>query len=88
MPHNALRSLLNRLRWDPRQAGTAAVLAIRERRDGTAGRAELALAEVAEVTAWGLVRRDRTFIPFHRVLEVRCGDAVLFPTKGEGRDAT
>lgn len=88
MPENLLRSLLNRLRWDPRHRDTEAVVVVRERRDGLPTRSELALAEVAEVTARGLLRHDGTFIPFHRVLEVRCGSALLFPTAGEARDAT
>ncbi len=88
MTDNALRSLINRLRWDPHWGDQEAVLIVRERVGGVPSQAVIAVSEVVAVSAHGCTTRDGTFLPFHRVLEVRQGATVLFPLEGVRTHAT
>ena len=82
MTGNALRDLLNRLRWD-RAAGLHGVmLEIRERGDAGESVRTVPFATLAEIGPCGVTLADGTFIPYHRILAVRRGDEVLWQASG------
>jgi uncharacterized protein (UPF0248 family) len=73
-----LRALLNRLRWDPRAGSEGVVLVLRVREEGRETTQELAFAMVGDILPAGVLSRDGTFLPYHRVVAVRCGGEWLW----------
>lgn len=81
MVSNALRDLLNRLRWDAREQGSTVVLAVRVRRRGVEQVEEHEFSAVTEVAAGGVILADGTFLPFHRVVGVSLDGRVVWPQR-------
>lgn len=77
-----LRSLLNRLRWDPAAAAEGVVLVLRERQEGRETTVELRFEDVGEILPAGVMSRDEVFLPYHRVVEVRRGWERIWPVPG------
>ncbi len=82
MASNALRDLLNRVRWHAGERGAAVTVAVRVRRHGSEVMEQHDFAEVAEVSAGGLTLRDGTFLPFHRVVGVSLDGRSVWPRRG------
>lgn len=88
MPENQLRSVLNKLRWDRSHGEGEVTVAVAVREGGTARIEEISYGDVAAVLPGGLETTSGTFIPYHRVLAVRCGETVLWRArKGDGDEA-
>lgn len=83
MAGNALRDVLNRLRWDAQEHGADVSLAVRVRRRGAEVVEQHDFAEVAEVAARGVTLRDGTFLPFHRVLAVFLAGRPVWSRRGD-----
>lgn len=81
-----LRSLLNRLRWDPAVAAEGVVLVLRVREEGRQTTVELRFEDVREILPAGVMSRDDVFLPYHRVVEVRRGRERLWPLPGRSGD--
>lgn len=79
MAGNALRDVLNRLRWHEGERGAAVTLAVRVRRGGGEAIIQHNFAEVAEISARGVTLRDDTFLPFHRVVAVSLDGRQVWP---------
>lgn len=75
---NQLRELLNRLRWDPDQETGEIRLLVLVRREGKAQLESVPFEHLAEITAAGVFVADGTFLPFHRIREVRRGNTELY----------
>ena len=75
---STVREVLNRLRWDPRGGPEVVVLAVRVREGGTESIEEIEFASVVEILPGGVTVADGTFLPYHRVVTVRCGREVLW----------
>lgn len=89
MPVRTLRVLLNRLRWDRGAEATGVVLVVLNREEGEERRESVPFAEVAAVLPAGLTVADGTFLPYHRILEVRRGGERLWvkPPRRDEREA-
>jgi uncharacterized protein (UPF0248 family) len=74
----ALREVLNHLRWDPRGGPEAVVLSVRVRDGGVASIEEIEFASVLEILPGGVTVADGTFLPYHRIVAVRRGEEVLW----------
>ncbi len=70
MAVNALREMLNRVRWHAGERNAAVTLSVRVRRRGVELVEQYDFAEVADVLAGGVTMHDGTFLPFHRIVEV------------------
>lgn len=81
MAANALRDVLNRLRWHEGERGAAATLAVRVRRGGGEAIIQHSFADVAEISARGVTLHDGTFLPFHRVVAVSLDDRLVWPRR-------
>lgn len=68
-----IRELLNRLRWDPHTPGEGVVLLLRVRAERRETIQELPFESVGEILLAGVLSRDGTFLPYHRVVAVRRG---------------
>lgn len=68
-----VRELLNRLRWDSHAASDEVVLLLRVRVEGRETIQELSFEAVGEILPAGVLSRDGTFLPYHRVVAVRRG---------------
>lgn len=79
MANNALRELLNRLRWDARQESSSVMLSVRVRRGGVERVEEHSFTTVVAVGARGVTLLDGTFLPFHRVVAVSADKRTLWP---------
>ncbi len=79
-----LREQLNRLRWDARASSTGVVLEVRTRDRGVEQRAEVGFESVLEILPAGIIVAGDTFLPYHRVVRVRRGPAILWPPTREG----
>lgn len=83
MGGNPLRELLNRLRWEAGGHGEHVTVAVTSR-EGRDARAEsIGFSSVTDIGPSGLTVADGTFLPYHRVIEVRRGDEVLWRSRGE-----
>lgn len=76
-----LRNVLNRLRWDPVEAGPPVVLEVRSREGGEETVASVPFDHVTEILAAGVLVADGTFLPYHRVVSVRRGGALLWAAR-------
>lgn len=79
---NALRALLNRLRWDRTTTEDAVVLDVHFRERDEDQTREVPFSEVAEISGFGVTLADGTFLPFHRVVAVRGAGHVLWLREG------
>jgi len=68
---NELRDLLNRLRWDPGEEAEGIEIMVLVRRAGGAQIEAVPFDHLAEITSAGVVVADGTFLPFHRIQQVR-----------------
>ncbi|MGV8039533.1 MAG: RNA repair domain-containing protein [Thermoanaerobaculaceae bacterium] len=73
-----VRDLLNRLRWDPGAAQAGVTIVLRVREEGRATTQELPFDDVREILPAGVLSRDGTFLPYHRMIVVRRGPEVLW----------
>lgn len=73
-----LRELLNRLRWDPGAEPVGVTIVLRVREEGRETVQETPFDEVREILPAGVVSRDGTFLPYHRMITVRRGREVLW----------
>lgn len=71
MAGSALRTLLNRLRWDATADAEGVVLVVRVRHGPHEREEELLFGEISEILAAGVTGVDGTFLPYHRVVAVR-----------------
>ncbi len=85
MRENALREVLNRLRWGGAPLEEPVTLEVRTRERGEERVASVAFEEIAEVLPAGVNVADGTFLPYHRVVRVKRGDEVLWQTSRERR---
>jgi uncharacterized protein (UPF0248 family) len=85
---NDLRDLLNRLRWDPGEETGGAEILVLVRRAGESQIESVPFDHLAEITSAGVVVADGTFLPFHRIQQVRRRGDVLWrrsvPPKAAG----
>lgn len=81
-----LRDLLNRLRWDPAAAPAGVTIELRVREQGRETTQELPFADLREILPAGIVSRDGTFLPYHRVVGVRRGREVLWRSPERSQD--
>ncbi|MBP1448882.1 MAG: DUF504 domain-containing protein [Thermoproteus sp.] len=63
---NPIRSLLNKLKW----TGSSGFV-VYVNRGSPEDRAEVSIDDIAEVGSNGFTTRSGTYIPYHRVVEVR-----------------
>jgi uncharacterized protein (UPF0248 family) len=89
VPARTLRDLLNRLRWDVAAPSADVVLDARVRASGEETVEVVRFDEVVEILPAGVTVADGTFLPYHRLLEVRRGSQVLWrkPSEEGERDA-
>ena len=60
------------------------MLEVRTRDGGVERRAEVGFESVLEILPGGIVVAGDTFLPYHRVVRVRRGPAILWPPAREG----
>lgn len=70
MRRETLRELLNRLRWSPAEHEEEAAITVAVRRGGLDVEDVVALGDVQEIGAAGIVLFDDTFLPYHRITQV------------------
>lgn len=75
---NQLRDVLNRLRWDPGRVEAGIQIVVLVRRGGSETREGIPFEDVVEIGSRGVVLGDGTFLPFHRIREVRRGGDELW----------
>jgi uncharacterized protein (UPF0248 family) len=73
-----VRELLNRLRWDPGAGRARVLLKIRVRVGGEERLHDVRFEDVAEILPGGVNLADGTFLPYHRIVDVRRGDEALW----------
>lgn len=81
-----LRDLLNRLRWDPAAEPAGVTIVLRVREQGRETTQELPFEGVEEILPAGVVSRDGTFLPYHRMIAVRRGHETLWPEPERSED--
>jgi uncharacterized protein (UPF0248 family) len=83
MSENPLRDLLNRLRWDRGFDTFTVVLTVISRQDGVERDEQLPFSAVTVIGAAGVTVADGTFLPYHRITEIRRGSDVLWLARPE-----
>jgi len=73
-----LREVLNRLRWGSPGGTGAVVLSVRVREGGAEGIEEIGFDSVVEILPLGVTVASGVFLPYHRIVAVRCGEEVLW----------
>lgn len=81
MPERTLRELLNRLRWSPARSGAPVTLEVRSREAGEETVERVPFERVTDILAAGVLVADGTFLPYHRFVSVRTGDAALWTAR-------
>jgi uncharacterized protein (UPF0248 family) len=73
-----IRELLNRLRWAPPGGKLDVSLAVIDREGSRVHERQVLFADVRDIAAAGLVLADGTFLPYHRLVAIRCNGEVLW----------
>jgi uncharacterized protein (UPF0248 family) len=73
-----LRRELNRLRWDERDEPAGAILVLRVRHGDVEAAEEVPFTAVVKILPTGVTLAGGTFIPYHRVVKVTRGGALLW----------
>ena len=76
---NALRDLLNRLRWDAAAERAGVAFEVRTRESGDERVESIAFDALVEILSGGVTVAGGTFLPYHRFIRVRRGAEVLWP---------
>jgi uncharacterized protein (UPF0248 family) len=76
-----VREVLNRLRWDARTEHRGVVVMVRSRNGGVERVERVAFSAIVDILAGGVTVADGTFLPYHRVVAVRRGGEMLWPSE-------
>ena len=79
---NAVREVLNRLRWDEAAERADVVVEVRTRESGAERVAAVPYDALVEILPNGVTLAGETFLPYHRFVRVRRGAEVLWPPAG------
>jgi uncharacterized protein (UPF0248 family) len=77
--------MLNRLRWASEDDEAGVYLVVVHREGSAVLERTVALASVRSIGAIGIMLADDTFLPYHRVVAVRRGQATLWRARERRR---